>query len=94
MLYDRAMLRLIAIFIPLLLVAGCQKEEAKVDPASVDSTDVRPYTPASGAIGGPVQGSESVGGAGMGGVGQAAKDRARSAASATPTGIPAPTDAD
>ncbi len=84
------------LFLPLLasaLLVGCapkaEEPAAATDapPATAQGSGVAPMT--SGAAGGmtPVTGAESVGGAGMGGLGTAAKDQARRTAAA-PGGIP------
>lgn len=69
------------------VIGGCNAEKpvpAAGQPTakSADSDDIRPYTPASGAIpNAPVAGGQNLGsGSGGFGVGQAAKDKARSVA--------------
>lgn len=84
-----------------LLLTACQKPaeepaaaaspETAAQPAPEAGGGTGPISPAAGGVS-PVTNPQSVEGAGMGGVGQAAKDRARDVAGSASAPTPAPSD--
>ncbi len=96
------MKRLIALLlVASLALVACQKpaEEpaaATPEPAAPTATEpggTGPISPAAGGVS-PVTNPQAVEGSGMGGVGQAAKDRARSVAGSAGAPPPAPSEGD
>lgn len=91
---NAGMSRVLIALLCLGALAGCHKDPAPTEPApSLDSSQPAPgttsqsggsdgvqiHSPGAGGLA-PVTGTESLGGSGGGGVGQAAKDQARRAA--------------
>ena len=90
---------LVFVFVALLLI-GCAKQEESSAPTSIDAVNptqqaggesVAPISPSVGGVS-PVTGSDSVTGAGGGGVSQAAKEKAKEVAGSQSSTPPPPTD--
>ncbi len=89
-----ALLALLAIVCLLGGIAGCKPPEADKPTPDVSaqteaggtSGEVAPIIPSAGGLA-PMAGTESVTGAGGGGVGQAAKEKAKSMASQSPSSL-------